>query len=248
MLFRTATAVTGSPVGIFSPISWRNTSSATGFHNRRGFALVSAARGGWAGAVGSSTILNQAKAKTREGAGVENFILEIDNAGVMVKPPEILAALLANSDLEKGLAAVGSTLCEVMRWSCSSAKIVRDPEDDDHNPEHFDSGQHTQSRATAVGLRDGVASIAAQEYQVRHIRQQRARDDIDDIVLLGVQRRDADERRIDERGDSQPAMDAITRQSCQERVRDVERGKAIIRPIRVVNELQTPRKETFIDH
>src|SRR5438093_1511714 len=89
MLPRTAAAVAGLSVGIFSPISWRYTSSATGFHNRRGFAFVSAARGCWAGAVGRGTIPNQAAATTslsQEGNAVEEFILASDNAGAMVKP------------------------------------------------------------------------------------------------------------------------------------------------------------------
>src|SRR6266436_2459226 len=88
MLLRTATAVTGLSVGIFSPISWRYTSSSTGFHNRRGFAFMSAGRGCWAGALGRSTILNQAEAissLSQKGKRVEDFILASDNVGAMLE-------------------------------------------------------------------------------------------------------------------------------------------------------------------
>src|SRR6266705_2296924 len=86
---RTATAVTGLSVGIFTPISWRYTSSATGFHNLRWFVFVSAARGCWAEALGEGAVLSQTDATTnlsQKGRRFEDFILASDNVGAMLKP------------------------------------------------------------------------------------------------------------------------------------------------------------------
>jgi len=87
-----------------------------------------------------------------------------------------------------------------------SAQLVRHPEAGDHAAEDSDDTQREDRCEAAVELGDFPARIVAQEHDIGHAGQEYPSDDVENVVLLGVQSGDSDERGTERRGDSNAAV------------------------------------------
>ncbi|HUF23581.1 MAG TPA: hypothetical protein VMN81_05590 [Vicinamibacterales bacterium] len=118
----------------------------------------------------------------------------------------------------------------------SPAELIRDPGSDDAGGGERNDAKGEDRRQPAIQVGDRLTSRAAQKYRIRHASEQDASCYVENVVLLGEQRRQADQCGCADRCDADWAVHAGKGERRHERVRNVDRRETVERRIRAVEQ------------